>query len=382
MDQDNSANRRGFIAWFAHNSVAANLLMVIIIVAGIASAITIKKRMFPDFAVNTVQVAITYPGAGPDDVEQGVVLKLEESLRDIRGIKKIVAIAREGYGNLRVEMESGYSIDQLYDDVKVAVEGLTNLPVDAEDPTVTKLEQNEQVLFVTVYGDANKLSLQRTAQTLQDELLGIPEVLKTNLIGESDLEISILVSERTLREYGLTFDEVARALRVASIDVAGGAIKTDDGDIAVKTRGQAYTGFDFADFVVRTNPDGSRLKLSDIATITDGFVESEGLIRFNGKSAVAVEIVSEKEQNDIATSRAVNAFLADYKGRLPQGIDVKIWGDTSHYLQGRMDMMTENMLYGGLLVLSSADSVPENACGFLGGHRHSSVFSWHNLADA
>ncbi|WP_062260290.1 efflux RND transporter permease subunit [Endozoicomonas arenosclerae] len=349
MDQT-TENQKGFIAWFANNSVAANLLMIMIVVAGLMTAFTIKKRMFPDFAVNTVQVEVIYPGAGPEDVEQGVLVKLEESLRDISGIKKVVSITWEGYGRLRVELESGYEIDQLYDDVKTAVEGVTNLPTEAEEPTVTKLEQNEQVLYISLYGDMDRISLQRMAQTLQDELLTLPDVLSTNLLGESDLEISILVSENKLRQYGLTFDEVARALRASSIDVAGGSIKTDDGDIAVKTRGQAYKGFDFYDFEIRTNPDGSRLLLSDIATIHDGFEETQGLVRFNGKTAVAIEIVSETEQNDIRTSKAVRAYLDERKASLPQGMEVKIWGDISHYLQGRMDMMMENMFYGAILV--------------------------------
>lgn len=345
-----SHKQAGVIAWFTNNSVAANLLMILIVIAGLMSAYSIKKRMFPDFAVNTVQVEVSYPGAGPEDVEQGVVLKLEESLRDITGINKVVSTAREGRASLKVELESGYDIDQLYDDVKMAVEGVTNLPSDAEDPTISKLENNEQVLYISLFGNVDKLSLQRTAQTLQDELLTLPDVLKTQLMGESDREISILVSEVSLREYGLTFDEVARALRGSSIDVAGGAIKTDDGDIAVKTRGQAYKGLDFGDFVVRTNPDGSRLLLSDIATIKDGFEESDGIVRFNGQTSIGIEIVSEKEQNDIRTAKAVKAFLADYKESLPHGIDLKVWGDSSYYLQGRMNMMMENMFYGAILV--------------------------------
>ena len=350
MNTDTQSDQKGFIAWFASNPVAANLLMIMILVTGLMSAFTIKKRMFPDFASETVHVAVPYPGAGTEDVEQGVLLKLEESLKDVTGIKQIDSTAREGYGSLSVELESGYSLDQLYDDVKSAVEGVSNLPGTAEDPRITKLEYNEQVLYISLYGDQDRLSLQRTAEQLQAELLELPEVLKTDILGDDDYEISIQVSEQSLRKYGLTFSEVANALRRSSIDVAGGSIKTRDGDIAVKTRGQAYSGFDFADFVIRTNPDGSRLYLSDIATITDGFVEDDGFIRFNGKEAIAIEIVSEKEQNDIATSKAVRKFLDERRESLPEGVSVKTWGDLSYYLQGRMDMMMENMLFGGILV--------------------------------
>ncbi len=348
--QKGQSSQTGMIAWFTNNSVAANLLMIAIVVAGIFSAVTIKKKMFPDFDINTVQVSVVYPGAGPDDVEQSVVLKLEEAVSDVTGIKKVVAVAREGYGRLNIEIETGYSIDDLYDDIKVSIEGLSNLPTDAENPIITKLEPENQVLFVSLFGSVDQLSLQRIAQQIQEELLNLPEVTKTNLIGEDALEISIEVSEQTLRQYGLTFDEVANIIRASSIDVAGGSIKTDDGDIVVKTRGQAYKGFDFSDFIIRTNADGSRLRLGDIATIRDGFVEDEGVVRFNGQRSVAIEIVSEGDQNDIAASRAINAFIDQRKESLPQGVEIKTWLDSTYYLEGRLDMMLENMLYGALLV--------------------------------
>ncbi|WP_299729625.1 efflux RND transporter permease subunit [uncultured Endozoicomonas sp.] len=347
---DSTQSNKGIVAWFANNPVAANLLMILIIAAGLMSAFTIKKRMFPDFATNTVQVAVVYPGAGTLDIEQSVLLKIEESLRDIQGIKEVKSLAWEGYGQVQAELDSGYDIDQLYDDVKTAVDGITNLPGDAEDPVVSKLEPNEQVLFVGLYGDIDKLSLQRTAQNLQDQLLTLPEVLNTNLIGDDELEISIQISESSLREYGLTFDEVANALRRGSVDVAGGSIKTSEGDIAVKTRGQAYKGIDFSDFVIRTNPDGSRLLLSDIASIYDGFEEESGLFRFNGQNTISIEIVSETQSNDLKTSAAVKEFLKEYENKLPQGVSVKIWGDISYYLEGRIDMMMENMFFGAILV--------------------------------
>ncbi|MGB0360230.1 MAG: efflux RND transporter permease subunit, partial [Endozoicomonas sp.] len=343
-------NNRGIVAWFVKNPVAANLLMILIIAAGLMSAFTIKKRMFPDFATNIVQVAVVYPGAGTLDIEQSILLKVEESLRDIQGIKEVKSLTWEGYGQVQAELESGYDIDQLYDDVKTAVDGITNLPGDAEDPVVTKLEPNEQVLFVGLYGDIEQLSLQRSAQELQAQLLTLPEVLSTNLIGDEELEISIQISEASLREYGLTFDEIAKALRGSSIDVAGGSLKTNEGDIAVKTRGQAYKGIDFADVVIRTNTDGSRLLLSEIATIYDGFEEDSGLFRFNGQNTTSIEIVSETQSNDLKTSEAVREFLKEYESKLPEGISVQIWGDTSYYLEGRIDMMMENMLFGAILV--------------------------------
>ena len=350
QNEDNSANRKGVIAWFANNPVAANLLMISIIAAGLLGVFTIKKTIFPDFAADTIQVSITYPGAGADDIEQSVLLKVEEAVRNLSGIKKVVSTTWEGLGRVRIEVETGFDLDTLYNDVKVAVEGLTTLPVKAETPIVTKIEPENRVLLVTVSGDIDRLSLQRTAQSLQEALLTLPTVTKTRLLGEDDLEISIQLSESALRKYGLTFDEVSRALQGASIDVAGGSIKTRDGDISVKTRGQAYTGFDFADFVVRTNADGSRLYLRDIAEIHDGFVEDEGIVRFNGRGAITISVISEGDISSLQTSRDVRQFLTGYQSQLPVGVEAQAWGDGAYYLKSRLSMMMENMLSGGILV--------------------------------
>ena len=347
---ETAANHKGVIAWFANNPVAANLLMIAIIVAGLLTAFTIKKTMFPDFDADTVQVTVDYPGAGADDVEQSVVFKIEEAIRDISGIKKVVSTARDGSARVRIEVETGFDLDILYNDVKVAVEGLRTLPGKSEAPTITRIEPENQVLMVSVYGDVDRLSLQRAAQNLQEALLTLPTVTRAQLLGDDSLEISIELSEMALREYGLTFNEVARALQTASIDVAGGSIKTRDGDIAVKTRGQAYSGFDFADFVVRTNPDGSRLYLGEIAQIGDGFAEDEGLVRFNGKEGITIRVISEGDISSLQTSSDVQVFLQDYRQHLPVGVDAQMWGDSSYYLESRLTMMMENMWSGGILV--------------------------------
>ncbi|MDD7805401.1 MAG: efflux RND transporter permease subunit [Endozoicomonas sp. (ex Botrylloides leachii)] len=341
---------RGVIAWFVNNSVAANLLMAIIIVAGLVSVWSIKKKIFPDFDVNTIQVTVNYPGAGSGDIEQSVLVKLEESVKDIAGIKKVISIARDGIGQLIIEVETGYDLDEVYDSVKSSIEGLSNLPEKSERPVISKLEPEKMMAHVAVYGDIDRLSLQRLAQQIHQELLALPEVIKAKVKGEQELEISIEVSEAALRKYGLTFDEVARQLRLSSIDVAGGSIRTSAGDISVKTRGQAYSGIDFADFVVRTNPDGTRLRLGDIARISDGFEEDKPIVRFNKQPAVSVQILSEGEQSDLETSKAIKAYLEKRQQSLPAGVSVTMWADISYYLEGRMNMMLKNMMYGALLV--------------------------------
>ena len=340
----------GLVSWFVNNPVAANLLMAMIVIAGLLSASGIKKKIFPDFDVNSIQVSVSYPGAGAGDIEQSVVLKLEEAVRDVSGIKRVVSFAWEGRGTMRIEVETGYDVDEVYDAVKSSVEGLTTLPEKARQPVVSKNQPVNRVASVAIYGDVDQLSLQRLAQSVQQELLGLPEVTKTSLRGERPQEIAIELSEVALQKYGLSFGEIARKLRLSSVDLAGGSIKTSTGDISVKARGQGYSGLDFADFVIRTNSDGSRLKLGDIADIKEDFAESDGVVRFNGQPAVVVSVQSEGDQNDIETVKAVRQYLADRQVSLPVGIKTTLWADSSYYLQGRMNMMLENMMYGALLV--------------------------------
>ncbi|WP_330926425.1 efflux RND transporter permease subunit [Candidatus Sororendozoicomonas aggregata] len=340
----------GIIAWFAANNVAANLMMLLIIAAGLISAWMIKKQTFPDFDVNTVKVEVNYPGAGPTDIEQSIIIKLEEAVRDISGIKKVVSMAYEGRAVVLVDTETGFDVDTLYNDVKSAVESMTSLPEKAERPVIGKIEPEKPVIFVTVSGGIDALSLQRLARQMHQELMALPEVTKATIMGERNLEVAIEVSESSLRRYGLTFDELAERLRLSSVDLAGGAIRTSSGDISVKTRGQADKGVDFSRLVVRTNSDGSRLRLGDIATVHDGFEEDEAIVRLNGEPAVSIQVQSGGNQSDIETVKAIKAYLEKARDDLPGSVKALTWGDVSFYLEGRMDMMLENMLYGALLV--------------------------------
>ncbi len=340
----------GIIAWFATNSVAANLMMLLIIGAGLLSAWMIKKQTFPDFDVNTIKVEVSYPGAGPTDIEQSILIRIEEAVRNISGIKKVVSMAYEGRAVVLVDAETGFDVDTLYNDVKSAVDSMTNLPEKAERPVIGKIEPESPVIFVTLYGGIDALSLQRLAQQMHQDLMALPEVTKATMMGERNLEIAIEVSESSLRRYGLTFDELAAQLRLSSVDVAGGAIRTSSGDISVKTRGQAYKGVDFSRLVVRTNSDGSRLRLGDIATIHDGFEEDEAIVRLNGQPAVSIQVQSAGSQSDIETVKAIKTYLEEVRDRLPGGVKAVTWADASFYLEGRMNMMLENMLYGALLV--------------------------------
>ena len=341
---------KGAIAWFASNPVAANLMMLLIIVAGLISAVTIKKAIMPQFDANMIQIRIPYLGATPEDVEEGVVLRVEEAVQDVNGIKHINSTAMEGMAQIRLEVEQGYDINEVLDQVKTRVDGISTFPEQTERPIIEKQEPQFEVTWISVYGDMDFKSLKEITGKIRDELMALPAVNSVSLIGDRDYEIAIEVSENTLRKYGLTMGEVAAAVRAASLDVPGGSIKTDNGDILLRTKGQVYTGKEFAKIALRSYPDGTRLLLGDIAKIKDGFVETEWYSRFNGKRSINLRVSATGDQSVLATDAAVTKFINQKKTQLPAGLNIDQWGNSAYYLKDRMNMMLTNMVEGGVLV--------------------------------
>ncbi len=342
--------QKGIIAWFTQNHVAANLLMFIIIAAGTVSAFSIQKRTLPDFDVNNVQVRVPYLGAAPQEVEEGVVIKIEEAVQDIDGIEDIRSVSAEGIGTVTVEVREDQDIDEILNEVKTRVDAISTFPGLTEKPVIYKQEIPNQVLFIAVYGDIDEYSRKMLAQQIGDELVNLPDVSEVNYLGDRAFEISIEVSEQALRQYDLTMSEVSQAVRNSSVDLPGGTINASGGDILLRTIGQAYTGVEFGEIVLRTFGDGTRLTLSDIATIDDGFVEDNLLARFNGRPSTSVQVLTSDRINELETSREVREYVERKSATLPEGVDLEIWGNRSPYLQDRLDMMLKNMFYGALLV--------------------------------
>ena len=340
----------GIIAWFTHNSVAANLLMVFILVSGYFSYQGINKKMFPEFNANSIQVMVPHLGAAPEEVEQSVILKVEESLEDIEGIKRITAVAREGIGIITIELQSGYSMSEKLDEVQMQVDAITTFPEQAEKPIVTKQEFKGQVMWLSVSGPMERRARQVMAQNIRDEIMALPSVNSAELVGNRDYEISIEVSEEQLQQYQLTFDEITQAIRSSSVDMPGGTIKTRGGDILLRAEGQAYTGHEYGDLVLRTDADGTRLVLSDIANIKDGFVEQEDFATFDDENTSSIMVQSTGDQNDLEIAAQVRGYVAEKNQQLPQGAKLTVWGDSSYYLSERLDMMIDNMLMGAFLV--------------------------------
>ncbi len=341
---------KGLIAWFAGNPVAANLLMVIIIAFGIYSGLNIRKQTTPDFSLNNIQITVPYRGAAPQEVEEGVVIKIEEAIQNVQGINRIISNANEGFGRVTIEVNTDVDINEVLSDIKNRVDAISTFPVLTEKPVITKQLIQNHILFLNLTGEMDERTRKTIAQKIKEELTTLPEVNQVQILGDRNYEIGIEISEQVLREYGLTLDEVANAVKKSSVDMPGGAIKTAGGDILLRTKGQAYIGREFEALVLRTNPDGTRLTLGDIAEINDSFEETHDFGRFNGQTTATLRVLSIGDQNELTSAAAIKHYMGKKIETLPDGITLEAWGDRSFYLQGRLDMMSSNMLQGALLV--------------------------------
>ncbi len=338
------------IAWFASNSVAANLLMVVLLLGGAWTAFNIKKDIFPQIEIDMVTVSVTYRGAAPGEVEEGVCLKIEDAIENIEGIEQITCQAREGVGVVNAEIEKGYDVLEALDEIKLRVDGIATFPAETEKPVITRAQMEQEVLWVSVSGDVDEPTLKEFTRQMRDELVALPEVTRADIIGARAYEIGIEVSEHTLQQYDLTFDEVARAVRANSLDLPGGRLQTDGGDILLRTTGQAYAGREFEQIVVRTNPDGSQVTVGDLATVNDGFVETDRYSKFNENPAISIRVMGVGEQSVIDISAAVRTYIDQRQAGLPDGVSVGYWADSSYYLQTRLEMMNRNLISGAVLV--------------------------------
>ena len=344
-------DQRGIIHWFAHNHVAANLLMVFIIIMGVYGAYSITLETMPNVQFDQINVRVAYLGAAPVEVEEGVVVKIEEAVENVEGIKEIHSFAFEGIGQVTLDILDDYELGDVMNEVKLAVDGISTFPGETERPVISKFRFRRGAITVQVTGDMDERAMKELADRFKEEIMALPEVSFAEVQGARPYEISVEISELTLRQYGLTLDQVAQAIRLWSLDVPGGNIRTDGGDIRLRTKGQAYTGEEFEQIVLITREDGTRVLLGDLATITDGFAEIESYAFFNGNRSFGIAVLSTDTENELDVAAAVNAYVAERQHSLPPGVQLQTWSDMSFYMADRMTMMTENMVMGVIFVL-------------------------------
>ncbi len=340
----------GAIRWMTHNHVAANLLMLVFIVGGLILGPKVKQEVFPEVTLDWISVSVPYPGAGPEEVEEGILLKIEENLTGVDGIKQIKATAAEGLGSVMVEVQEGMDPDKVLQDVKSEVDRITTFPLDAEEPIISKVLNRREVISVVVYGDLSERSLRERAEAVRDELLTHPQITQIDLGGVRPYEISIEIPEQNLRRHNLTLEQVAQRVRKASLDLPGGSIRTEGGEILLRTKERRYFGPEYADIVVVTNPDGTQVRLRDLAEVRDTFEQTDTSATFDGKPAAMVRIFRVGAQKPTEISEIVKKYVAEKGPQLPPTVKLATWNDTSELFESRMNLLLKNAAIGLVLV--------------------------------
>ena len=347
MNKTNSET--GIIAWFANNAVAANLLMIFIILMGLASYFTIQRQMFPNIEINYITVSAQYPGASPQEIEESILIKVEEALKDVTEIKRTVARAFRDSGTVTLEIDTDEELTDVLDKVKLRVDGIATFPAGMEPVNISQIEFQQDVIEMPLVGDLPLPELKIIAKEIEDELLQLNNVSLVDISTPSD-EIAIEIKPEMLRKYGLSIADVSRAISNYSTNISAGQLRTNAGIISVRVENQYYSGTEFAQIPVKIGSAGAKVTLGDIATIKDGFTEGERYFKYNGKNAIYMSVSATKSQNTIPVANTVKAYIEQRNKTLPNGVSLEILVDMTYYLNARLDMMLKNLFQGSILV--------------------------------
>ena len=361
---------RNLIKWFSRNNVAANFIMALVLLAGISTWLKLKKEIFPETSTNVVSVSIPYPGATPEEVEKGVCIPIEEALRDLQGIDVMRSTAANSYGVVYVEVSSDSKVRDVLDDMKTRVDAIDNFAENIESPVYEEVLIKNQVLTVAISADANEQTLRGYADRIRDGMLSyVPQkpdnwldkfissfggeagVSQVELSGIRPYEISIELSEDAMNAYGVSFDDVAGAVRASSIDLPGGAVRTEAGEILIKTESKRYNAEQFEGIAIISRADGTVVPLSSIANVIDGFEDVDLTSRFNGKNAATLQVFRVGNEDTLKVANAAISYLQLIRNDLPADVSIEIWNDNSKYLKGRLNLLKKNAIWGLILVL-------------------------------
>ena len=340
----------GLIRWWVRNPVAANLLMLIIITAGWLGLRDIEKEVFPSVQPDIVQVEIIWPGASPKEVEQQVIQRVEEVLKNVPNVYRVTSEARESFGSLSVETFPTVNLNTFLNDVKNAVDSVTAFPRDIENPRVRRLEWRQEMIRVALAGDIGEKALTRLANRLRNEMASLPYISQVEVFGARREEVTIELSERDLRNYGLGFSDVAAAIRRDSMNVSVGEVRTRTGDVQLRAQNLADTQTDFEQIVIRQTPDGGQVRVMDVATVIDGFEQNEILATLNGQPAVLLQSRGSDNMQVVRASQAVQRWIERTQPTLPVGVELELWSDNADAFQDRMELITESSILGLILV--------------------------------
>ena len=341
---------KGIIAWFARNSIAANLLMLFILIGGFLTIDTINKQMFPQIKINWISYAAPYPGAAPQEVEEGITIKIEEALEQVQGLKRVITYSNRNYSNGWFEVELDYDPQVVLEEVKSAIDSIPSFPDGMERIKVEREKFRQEVMYMSLYGDLSNAELKELGRKIHDEIQQLPLVNISEFFSGLGYEVSVEVSKDKLREYGLSFQDVAQAVRSHSRNMSAGQIRAENGYINLRVENQAYRGHEFEQIPVLTLNDGTKVLLGDIATIIDGFEEGLQYSKFNGKNSVTIFVGAADNQSITNVADAINGYVEEKAKGLPEGVQLETWVDMTYYLEGRLNMMLDNMKSGAVLV--------------------------------
>jgi len=346
---------RNALASLVRNTVFANLLLLLIFAAGFSGTVMMIREVLPSFAVESIQVRVPYPGAGPEEVEEGIALKIEDAIEGVQGIKKYVTTSAEGIGTAVIDVKTGEDVQVVKDRISDRINAITTFPDDAERPSVSELIIERGTLAVSLAGNIPRKQLKELAEDVKDDLVQLPNVSSVNMIGVQDYEISIEISEKALRRYGLTFDEVSRIVRNTSLNLPGGQLRSDAEEIKIRTMGRNYTGKEFGEIVLLAREDGTLLRLRDIASIRDDFVEDKVLTRFEGKPAATLMVNNSEDEDALKIAGEVQNYVTEKNAEFERlgvnaTLDIKTWLNASRFITERISMLLKNGAIGLSLV--------------------------------
>jgi len=343
---------KGIVAWFASNLVAANLLMVLAVIGGIWGYSQLNREVFPVVAVNGASVSVAWPGASPREIEEQIIVRIEQALSDMDGVDTITSTAREGSGNINIEGMPSVDVGEFIDNIKLEVDSVNNLPRSAFPPIVTPWRSQDQVVGFAVHGHVDRRDLQRIAEDIRDEVsTTVPGASLVNVWATLGEEVSIELSEENLQRYGMSFDEITRAIRASSLNASAGSVRTELGDLNLTSRQLADTQVEFEEIIVRQTADGGTLRVRDIAQVTDGFVDFNLAATYNGEPMALVVVLTTPNVDVVDTSQGVRDYIERKQLELPDGVSLSLWWDNSEAYTGRMETILNSALVGGFLVL-------------------------------
>jgi hydrophobic/amphiphilic exporter-1 (mainly G- bacteria), HAE1 family len=341
---------RALANWSINNKVAVNLIMLFVIIAGVFTVAGMRREVYPQFTLDMINVWVPYPGATPKETEEGICIKVEEQIKGIEGIERMVSTAREGAGSITVELKAGVDVAKVLNDVKTEVDRIDSFPEEAKDPIITEIINRNPAISVAIYGDLGESQLRKMAESVRDDLLDLDGISLAELVGVREYEISVEVSEEDLRRYGIGFDTVVNAIKTGSIDLPGGSIKTTHGEILVRAKGQLYAGREFEKLPLLTRPDGTVVRLGQVARVTDGFEDTDVKTRFNGRPAALVQVNRTSEEDLVEIARQSKAYVQSRKNNLPTGVAMATWLNLSTMVEDRINLLLRNGFQGIALV--------------------------------